>query len=84
MGKCLGVLVCNQLIFVVKWVEHNEVRLTLMTGVHCSRYIIFDTSRLINRFEPDEYVDGAIQLYLDILNMFLYILRILSKLQGKK
>eukprot|EP00750_Incisomonas_marina_P012030 INCI16504.1.p1 GENE.INCI16504.1~~INCI16504.1.p1 ORF type:complete len:238 (+),score=31.88 INCI16504.1:232-945(+) len=49
-----------------------------------SGYIIFDTSRLINRFEPDEYVDGAIQLYLDILNMFLYILRILSKLQGKK
>ena len=48
------------------------------------RYIIYDTSRLIQRFEPDEYIDAAIQLYLDILNLFLYILRILSKLKGKK
>jgi len=47
------------------------------------RYIVFDTSRLIHRFEPDEYVHAAIQLYLDILNLFLYILRILSKLQKK-
>ena len=49
-----------------------------------SSYIIYDTSRLIQRFEPDEYIDAAIQLYLDILNLFLYILRILSKLKGKK
>eukprot|EP00591_Stephanopyxis_turris_P005297 CAMPEP_0195525176 /NCGR_PEP_ID=MMETSP0794_2-20130614/25472_1 /TAXON_ID=515487 /ORGANISM="Stephanopyxis turris, Strain CCMP 815" /LENGTH=259 /DNA_ID=CAMNT_0040655569 /DNA_START=60 /DNA_END=839 /DNA_ORIENTATION=- len=48
-----------------------------------SGYIVFDTSRLIHRFEPDEYVHAAIQLYLDILNLFLYILRILSKLQKK-
>ena len=44
-----------------------------------SAYIIFDTSRLIKDFQPDEYINASIQLYLDILNLFLYILRILGK-----
>lgn len=44
-----------------------------------SGYIIYDTSVIIHNFEPDEYINGAIQLYLDVLNVFLYVLKILSK-----
>merc|ERR1719231_1789469 len=43
-------------------------------------YIIYDTQLIIGgkhksiQFNPDEYVFAALNLYLDIINMFLYIL----------
>jgi hypothetical protein len=36
---------------------------------------------IAKRLSPDEYVLGAITLYLDIINLFLHLLRILSELQ---
>ncbi|GJQ09189.1 hypothetical protein GpartN1_g980.t1 [Galdieria partita] len=44
-------------------------------------YILFDTSLLINRLSPDEYILAAISLYLDVINLFMYLLQILSYLQ---
>ncbi|KAJ3099251.1 Transmembrane BAX inhibitor motif-containing protein 4 [Phlyctochytrium planicorne] len=41
-------------------------------------YIVFDTYQLFNRFNPEEYILASIELYLDILNLFLAILRILG------
>ena len=43
-------------------------------------YILYDTSRLINdpNFNEDEYIFGAINLYLDVINLFLYILDLLG------
>jgi len=32
----------------------------------------------------DDYVEGAIQLYLDIINLFMHLLDILVKLSKKK
>lgn len=43
-----------------------------------SGLLIFDTWRLRNRYGPDEYVGAAVQIYLDLLNMFMAILRILG------
>merc|ERR1712070_812314 len=40
-------------------------------------YIVYDTHRIAETLEIDDYVEGAIQLYLDIINLFLYILDIL-------
>ena len=31
---------------------------------------------------PDDYIIAAVQLYLDIINLFLYLLEILRMLQG--
>ncbi|MQL86929.1 hypothetical protein Taro_019466 [Colocasia esculenta] len=39
-------------------------------------YIIYDTDNLIKRYSYDEYIWAAIQLYLDIINLFLALLRI--------
>merc|ERR1712216_214553 len=44
-----------------------------------SGYIIYDTWRLKEKLGPDQYIDGAIELYLDILNLFVYILDILGR-----
>ncbi|KAL5541714.1 hypothetical protein UlMin_009424 [Ulmus minor] len=42
-----------------------------------SGYIVYDTENLIKRFTYDEYIWAAVTLYLDILNLFLTILRML-------
>jgi Integral membrane protein, interacts with FtsH len=43
-----------------------------------SGLLVFDTWRLRNVYGPDDYVNAAVQIYLDLLNMFLAILRILG------
>ncbi|KVH91449.1 Bax inhibitor 1-related protein [Cynara cardunculus var. scolymus] len=44
-----------------------------------SGYIIYDTENLIKRFTYDEYIWASVTLYLDILNLFLAILRMLRQ-----
>ncbi len=45
-----------------------------------SVYLVFDIQLLMgsgtHALSPDEYVYGALALYLDVLNLFLYILRV--------
>jgi FtsH-binding integral membrane protein len=41
-------------------------------------WILYDTSRIIHRLQPGEEVVGAVSLYLDLLNLFLFILRLMS------
>jgi len=41
-------------------------------------FIVFDTQMLMQTLSPEEYILATINLYLDIINLFLYILRILQ------
>ncbi|CAK6443218.1 unnamed protein product [Pipistrellus nathusii] len=41
-------------------------------------FIIYDTHSLMHRLSPEEYVLAAISLYLDIINLFLHLLRLLE------
>jgi FtsH-binding integral membrane protein len=43
-----------------------------------SGLLVFDTWRLRNVYGPDDYIPAAINIYLDFLNMFLAILRLLG------
>ena len=43
-----------------------------------SGMLVYDTWRLRNRFGPDDYVVAAVQIYLDLLNLFMAILRLLG------
>ena len=59
----------------------NAVVDTWLAGVTVllfSGMLVFDTWRLRNRYGPDEYVGAAVQIYLDLLNMFMAILRLLG------
>jgi len=47
-------------------------------------YILYDTSRLLKKLSYDDYILGTIELYLDIINLFFYILKILAKLAKSK
>ncbi|KAI9179641.1 hypothetical protein H9P43_004969 [Blastocladiella emersonii ATCC 22665] len=41
--------------------------------------ILFDTWRIMTQLSPDEYVAAALDLYLDLLNLFLYLLELLGQ-----
>ena len=48
-----------------------------------SGYVVYDTYLINARLSPDEYIMGAISLYLDFINLFLNILRLLSNSQDR-
>ncbi|MGB7923011.1 MAG: Bax inhibitor-1/YccA family protein [Pyrinomonadaceae bacterium] len=47
--------------------------LLLFTG-----FVLYDTSNIIRHYPTNEYVAGALSLYLDVFNIFLALLRILN------
>jgi len=52
-----------------------------------SMYIVFDTQLMMGgkhkySLSPEEYIFAALNLYLDIINLFLYILRIIGAARG--
>jgi len=47
-----------------------------------SGYVVFDTYLITNKLSPDEYILGAISLYLDFINLFINILRVLNNVQS--
>lgn len=53
-------------------------------GISCaalllfSGFVLYDTSNIIRRYPTNEYVAGALDLYLDAFNIFLALLRILN------
>jgi len=48
-----------------------------------SGYIVYDTWRIMEVFGCDDYVAAAIELYMDVVNLFLHILQILLELTTK-
>ncbi|KAJ3555011.1 hypothetical protein NM688_g2807 [Phlebia brevispora] len=48
-----------------------------------SGYVVYDTYLINNRVSPDEYIMAAISLYLDFINLFISILRILNNTQDR-
>ncbi|KAF9567939.1 UPF0005-domain-containing protein [Agrocybe pediades] len=46
-----------------------------------SGYVVYDTYNINKRLSPDEYIMGSISLYLDFINLFLNILRLLNDIQ---
>ena len=52
--------------------------LASVTVLLFSGLLVFDTWRLRNFYGPDEYVGAAVQIYLDLLNIFMAILRVMG------
>jgi FtsH-binding integral membrane protein len=43
-----------------------------------SGFILVDTSRMLHRYTDDDYVAATLGLYLDIVNLFLFVLRLVG------
>jgi hypothetical protein len=48
-----------------------------------SGYIVYDTYLINKRLSPDEFIMGAISLYLDFINLFINILRLLNNVESR-
>jgi len=48
-----------------------------------SGYIVYDTYMITKRLSPDEFIVGAVSLYLDVINLFLSILRLLNNVENR-
>ena len=60
---------------------HSAAGYTWLAGIGVllfSGLLVFDTWRIRNVYGPDDYVMAAVSIYLDLLNMFLFILSLLS------
>ena len=52
---------------------------SVLGAIVFSLYILYDTSQILYRHSVDDYVVASIDLYLDIVNLFLFLLRLLSQ-----
>ena len=55
--------------------------IAVVGAVLFSCFIVFDTYMLIHKLSPEEYILASINLYLDIINLFLEILKILDAMK---
>lgn len=58
-----------------------ETMLTMLGAFIFSAYIIYDTQMIMKHLSAEEYVIGVLNLYMDIINLFIKVLRLLHQLQ---
>ncbi len=74
----LWILIATSLLNLIFRNESASLWLAAVTVFIFSGLLVYDTWRLRNQFGPDDYVQAAVAIYLDLLNMFLAILRLLG------
>jgi FtsH-binding integral membrane protein len=77
LSMALGVLILWGLLSLIFGFDAGYYYALFGCIIFCG-YILFDTWLIMEKLEPHEYILAAIMLYLDIINLFLYILRLLS------
>lgn len=55
-----------------------EIIISVFGALLFALFIVYDTQNIMLRVSPEEYIMATIELYLDIVNLFLYILRALD------
>lgn len=61
--------------------EVIELAIAVAGALLFSAFIIFDTHMLMHKLSPEEYVLASINLYLDIINLFIEILKIIDAMK---
>lgn len=77
--SCLWILIIAGFMQIFLQSEIVDLAIAVGGAALFSVFIIFDTHMIMHRVSPEDYIEAAIDLYLDILNLFLYILRILGE-----
>ena len=83
LGASLWVLIGGGLVASLTGMAGMHLALAVGGAAIFSLYIVYDVHMIAKRLSPDEYIPAAISLYLDIINLFLHLLRILAELQGR-
>lgn len=75
----LLVLAMGQLMNAMVPSSSAELLLSIFGAGIFSMFIIVDTQMIMHRTSPEDYMLATVELYMDILNLFLHILRILGE-----
>jgi FtsH-binding integral membrane protein len=78
----IGMIIVSLIGLFIPWGNTFEMIFSGFGVVVFSGYIMYDVQRL-RSYPEDRYIDAALQLYLDIFNLFIYILRLLSALNRR-
>ncbi|VDN96684.1 unnamed protein product, partial [Rodentolepis nana] len=78
LGCCLMALLVGGISNVFFGSPTIHLAISIFGSILFSFFLIYDTQIIMQHYSPEEYIVAAITLYLDILNLFLYILRILQ------
>lgn len=82
LGMCLWIMILWGFFAIIFGLKTGYVY-ALAGSILFSGYIIYDTYLICERLDPEDYVVAAIELYLDLVNLFLYILRLLSEINRR-
>ncbi|NXP80047.1 LFG4 protein, partial [Ramphastos sulfuratus] len=80
---CLWILILS--CFLRLFFYNNTVELVFAAAgalLFCG-FIIYDTHLLMQKLSPEEYIVAAINLYLDIMNLFIHLLNLVQALNKK-
>lgn len=76
---CLWVLLLVMIMQILVPQEFMDRVISAGAAILFSLFIVFDTHMMMHKLSPEEYIMAAVNLYLDILNLFLHILRIVGE-----
>lgn len=78
----IGMIITSIIGIFVPWGSTFEMIFSGLGVILFSIYTMYDFQRL-KRFPEDRYIDAAIHLYLDIFNLFIFILRLILSLSRR-
>ncbi|XP_049638730.1 protein lifeguard 4 [Suncus etruscus] len=79
----LWILILSGILGIFLQNETVELVLSALGALVFCGFIIYDTHSLMHKLSPEEYVLASINLYLDIINLFLHLLRLLEAANKK-
>ncbi|CAF1084894.1 unnamed protein product, partial [Didymodactylos carnosus] len=79
----LCVLFAGSLIQIFLQSSVLDVALAMGGALVFSGFLIYDTQQIMRKCSPEEYITGAITIYLDITRLFIEILRLLEAAREK-
>ncbi|NXK48129.1 LFG4 protein, partial [Chauna torquata] len=80
---CLWILIFSGFLRLFFYSETIELVFAAAGALLFCGFVIYDTHLLMHKLSPEEYILAAINLYLDIINLFLHLLRLLEAFNKK-
>jgi len=78
----IGMVITGIIGFFIPWSNSFEMIYSGIGVLLFAGYAVYDFN-MIKRYPEDRYIDAAMHLYLDIFNLFLFILRLLMSLNNR-
>ncbi|MBI4975322.1 Bax inhibitor-1/YccA family protein [Candidatus Peregrinibacteria bacterium] len=82
MMTIIGMIIVSVIGIFIPWGNTFEMVFSGIGVLLFSAFTAYDFQK-IKRFPEDRYIDAALMLYLDIFNLFIYILRLLLSLRNR-